>query len=90
LVEILVAGALLVAVSACFSQLLKAAIGYVNTTEANARSLYQARSEMERLRSLPFDSLPSAAQAGTAITPVADDLYLIQSGGLYTLRSRYL
>jgi hypothetical protein len=62
---------------------------YVKKAEAKAQAIYLARSEMEKARAIPFEHLASAASAGTTITPIADDLYLIRVGDLNTLRSKY-
>ena len=89
LVEVMIAGSLFVMTLACFGYLLKLSLNYVKRTETRALSLCRARGEMERIRSLPFASLPAAASAGVAITQVAADLDLIKVGDLYTLRSQY-
>lgn len=89
LVEVLIAGAIFVTTFACFGLLLKASINYVNKAGTKTRVLYQSRSEMERLRSISFDSLAASTSAETTITQVAEDLYLIRVGDLYTLRSKY-
>lgn len=89
LVEVLIAGALLVMAFSCFGYLLKISINYAGKARTGAQALYAARGEMERLRSVPFDHLTAAASAGTTIIQVADDLCLIKVGKLYTLRSKY-
>jgi Tfp pilus assembly protein PilV len=89
LVEVLIAGALLVMALSGFSYLLKSSINYVRKAKTDAQTLYQARGEMERIRALPFDQLAAAGSAGTTITQIAADLYLIKVGKLYTLRSKY-
>jgi hypothetical protein len=89
LVEVLMAGSLLVTTLACFGYLLKISLNHVKKIETKAQILYQARGGMERVRQVPFADLPAAASAETAITQVAVDLYLIKVGALYTLRSQY-
>lgn len=87
LVEVLIAGALFMAGLACFGCLLKVAKDYVVKLENSSRRLYESRSEMEKLRRLPFDQLLLAG--GTKIVILSSDLCLIQTGKLYTLRSKY-
>jgi hypothetical protein len=84
----LIAGTLFVATFACFGLLSKASVNYVNRANTKAQALCLSRSEMERLRSIPFDHLLTEATPG-AIIPVAADLYLVKVGDLYTLRSKY-
>ena len=88
LVEVLIAGALFLTAFTSFGFMLKASMNYAARAGAKAQALCRSRSEMERLRSIPFDQLLTEASPGT-ITPVAADLYLVKVGDLYTLRSKY-
>ena len=97
LVEVLIAGALFVVVFSGFGFLLKTSVNYIRRERAGARAFYSARSEMERLRLVPFEALPSFSSGNVTILPMSDDLYLIdvkvkdgmRSFQLTTLRSRY-
>ena len=88
LIEVLVAGALFLMVLSSFTYVLKAAAGYVSRLEAKSREVYQNRSELERVRRLPFTALANASSGETQIVQMADDLYLVRVETVYTLRSR--
>ena len=89
LIEVLVAGALFLTVLSSFTYVLKTAAGYVFRLEAKSKEVYQARSELERIKQLPFAALADASSGETQIVQVADDLYLARAQTVYTLRSRY-
>ena len=89
LIEILVAGALLLTVLSSFTYVLKTAAGYVSKLEAKSKGVYQARSELERIKQLPFAALSGASSGETQTVQVACDLYLVRVKAVYTLRSRY-
>ncbi len=86
LVELLVAGSLLVILLASCGYLFKTSAGFLNR---DADGFYHERSLLERVKALPFDQLAAAAPPGVTATRVAADLYLIKAGPLYTLRSKY-
>ena len=89
LVEVLVAGALFLTVLSSFTYALKTAAGYVAKLEAKSGELYRTRSELERIRRLPFAALANASSGETQIVQVAADLYLVRVRTSYTLRSGY-
>ncbi len=83
--EVLVAGALLIMTLTCCGSLFRESAGCFARSQAAAGDLYRARGEMEMAKSLPFEQLP----AGVEVSPLDGDLYLLKSGPLYTLRSKY-
>ena len=89
LIELLVAGSLLVALLSVCSYLFRSSTSYLGRGERQIKDLYRMRSELEEIRSLPFEQVAAAASPGVAITPLAVDLYLVQAGQLFTLRSKY-
>jgi len=89
LIEVLVAGALFLIVLSFFTYVLKNAAGYVRKLETKSGELYRTRSELERIKRLPFTVLSSASSGEAQIVPVAEDLYLVRVKTVYTLRSRY-
>jgi prepilin-type N-terminal cleavage/methylation domain-containing protein len=89
LIEVLVAGALFLTVLSSFTYVLKAAAGYVRKLETKSGELYYTRSELERIKQLPFAALSGASSGETQTLQVAGDLYLVRVKAVYTLRSRY-
>lgn len=80
------AGALLVVMLSYCGYLFKASAKLLGRENSG---LYRARSDMEKLKSVPFEQLASCSWPGVTITAAAEDLYLIRAGQLYTLRSKY-
>lgn len=78
LVEILIAGALWVAIIASFAYFLKVVSQQAIATERVSRALCEARSRMEELRSSPASA--ELEMIGAEVPPIR----------LYSLRSRYL
>lgn len=94
LIELLVAGMVLVITAACFCSSLRQFIRYYGRLENEHRSFEIAANKMEELREVPFASLPSfngaSLEGGTiAVSTVATDLLRIELNGLVTLRSKY-
>ncbi len=94
LVELLVAGMVLVMTAACFCSSMHQFSLYYGRLEARERSTASAANKMEELRSVPFDSLPAfngtSSEGGSIlVSAVAPDLVRIVIGDLTTLRSRY-
>ena len=89
LIEVLVAGALFLTVLSSFTYVLKTAAGYVAKLEAKSGEVCRTRSELERIRKLPFAALAGASSGETQTVPVAAGLYLVRVKTVYTLRSSY-
>jgi hypothetical protein len=81
------AGAIFLLAISSFNYLSKSAQNYLPRAKMRGLALCQARSEMERVRRLPFDILYSAGSV--EVTRIDDDLCLVRVDQLYTLRSRY-
>jgi len=74
LVEVLIAGTLLVALVAGFGYLLKFSLNYLATANNFSRAIYAARSTMEEIHRLPFDKVSKMASPKIKIAPLSADL----------------
>jgi len=74
LVEILLATALLVVIISAFSFGLKQAISAANSNHDFSRALYAARSQMEEMRRIPFEGLPTLN--GTSFSAGSGKIYV--------------
>jgi hypothetical protein len=74
LVEVLIAGALLVVLVAGFGQLLKFSRDYLTTANRFSRALYEARSLMEEMRGLPFAEIPKKISPRIKVVSLSAEL----------------